>query len=198
MSATIDMAGKKCGQLTVISYAGSVSSRATWNCLCDCGNSKRIDGKSLRSGNTKSCGSCGHGLTYTRVYIIYSMMKQRCNNPKHEAFLKYGGRGIKVCEAWGDVVQFHKDMGDPPSSEHTLDRIDNNKGYSADNCRWATKSQQSQNRRTYINHNQKLADKDVLEIRASKLSSKELSGVYNVSSSSIRHASNGTTFKHLM
>lgn len=77
-------------------------------------------------------------------------MKQRCLNPNNNQFHNYGARGITVCDRWLDSFEnFYNDMGEPPTSSHSLDRIDNDRGYSPDNCRWATPSEQTYNRRDY-------------------------------------------------
>lgn len=85
----------------------------------------------------------------TRLYNIWQMMRQRCNNPRAKGYEDYGGRGITVCERWQQSFDnFVTDMGEPPTKGHTLDRRENDKGYSPDNCRWATKLEQQQNMRT--------------------------------------------------
>ena len=81
------------------------------------------------------------------LYGIWKGMRNRCTNPKNKAYPGYGGRGISVCEAWDDFDQFCQDMGDRPSPTHSIDRIDNDKGYSPDNCRWATPAEQCVNKR---------------------------------------------------
>ena len=89
-------------------------------------------------------------MNLTRTNYLYRAwlgMKQRCTNPKHNAFPNYGGRGITVCDRWMDFCNFVQDMGERPSPDHSLDRKDNDKGYSPDNCRWTTRSEQALNRR---------------------------------------------------
>lgn len=83
-------------------------------------------------------------------WAIWKGMKQRCDNPKRKDYAYYGGRGISYDPKWSTLSGFLADMGDRPSLKHTLDRIDSNKGYSKDNCRWATRSQQARNQRNNI------------------------------------------------
>jgi hypothetical protein len=90
--------------------------------------------------------SGGRGRKPSRAYQAWANMKQRCNNPNHPSYADYGGRGITVCERWADFSAFHVDMGDPPPGL-SLDRIDNDRGYGPDNCRWATQIEQQHNRR---------------------------------------------------
>lgn len=90
-----------------------------------------------------------HGMSKTRLYSIWCGMRERCLNPNNHAFKYYGGNGITVCDEWVyDFIKFYKDMGEPPSRLHSIDRIDSAKGYAPENCRWATKKQQQNNLKT--------------------------------------------------
>jgi len=86
-----------------------------------------------------------HGMSYTRTYKSWSSMIQRVRNPNHQAFARYGGRGITVCTRWLSFDAFYDDMGDRPEGT-SLDRLNNDKGYEPGNCRWATASEQQHNR----------------------------------------------------
>ena len=159
-----DMTGQRFGRLTVLRRAGSTRHReALWLCLCDCGNERTISGSSLRRGYSKSCGclrdeivsntQSTHRKTKTRLYNVWTHMIQRCYNPKHTAYKRYGGRGITVCNEWRNSFQkFHEwamETGyDENAAFHkcTIDRIDNDKGYSPDNCRWVDMKTQRHNR----------------------------------------------------
>ncbi|CAN7498334.1 hypothetical protein LJR231_003507 [Phyllobacterium sp. LjRoot231] len=111
----------------------------------------------LISGNTKSCGCLQkqlaakrrfqHGQSQSGLYKIWSKMKRRCEVPTNNGYHNYGGRGIKVCDAWQSFEQFAADVGPRPSEDYSLDRIDNDKGYSPENVRWATAKTQGRNRR---------------------------------------------------
>lgn len=83
-----------------------------------------------------------------RMYWVWSAIIQRCTNPNCKAYKNYGGRGISVCKEWRDFKNFIADVGEKPSPSHTLDRIDNDKGYFKSNVRWATRKEQVENRRT--------------------------------------------------
>jgi hypothetical protein len=84
------------------------------------------------------------------MYETWATMKARCHNKNHKRYPLYGGRGISVCDRWLDFENFVSDMGQKPSEKHSLDRIDNDKGYCPENCRWASQTEQVRNRRNSI------------------------------------------------
>ena len=116
---------------------------------CYCGNEFETNTSAVKTGNTKSCGCTKtiHNLKNHRLYDTWNNMIQRCTNPKRKEYKNYGGRGIFVCQEWLDVNNFIKDMYLSFIDGLSLDRIDNDKGYSKDNCRWANQTIQSRNTR---------------------------------------------------
>jgi hypothetical protein len=135
--------------------ASKTNTNARWNCRCACGKFSLAYGQDLAKGKVKSCGCLNaerikkHGCSRKPVYNIWKGMFQRCENPKEKAYKNYGGRGITVCDEWRDFNVFLADMGFPAKGL-SLDRIDNSRGYSRDNCRWATDGQQLNNKRNNV------------------------------------------------
>jgi len=152
----IDLTGQVFGRLTVIAYVGIKNRAAIWTCFCKCGNKIKIRTADLRRGHTKSCGCLQkdlsrkrltkHGLWDTPSYQSWRSMKQRCTNPTNIAYKYYGGRGISFCSRWDAFENFFEDMGERPIGL-TLERVDNEKGYSKENCKWANQKEQIRNSR---------------------------------------------------
>jgi len=160
-----DYTGKRFGRLVCVErlpsrVQPSGQKKSMWKVLCDCGNTAEIRGADLASGNTTSCGcfakeSAGksnktHGLSKIHpLFYLWCDMRSRCNSPKDPAYSRYGGRGITVCERWSSFENFIADMGDRPAG-YQLERVNNDLGYSPDNCTWATREAQCRNRRSNI------------------------------------------------
>ena len=159
MSSKLDLVGQKFNRMTVVALSTRVRPKRSaryWVCKCDCGTVKDVRGPELVNGSTTSCGcynaekSRKHGKEGTTIYSVWASMKYRCQNPKSRAYPNYGGRGITVCEAWKDFMNFYADMGDAPEGMD-LDREDNEKGYTPENCRWVSRTVNMNNRRVNLN-----------------------------------------------
>lgn len=147
----IDMSGKRVGRWSINSKSESRNGRVFWECVCDCGTIRFVVGKDLRNKKSTSCGCISKEKTIKRSYkhgdskrgkwnITYkswASMKERCTNPNSRVYKYYGGAGITFDDRWNDYTLFLEDMGERPSLEYSIDRIDNKLGYTKDNCRWA-------------------------------------------------------------
>ena len=144
-------AGVRFGALTVIRDAPTSGPRRALECRCDCGAIKVIMYSNL--ARQKSCGCLRgtHGLAKTPEYTAWVNMNRRCHYPPDPSYWRYGGRGIIVCDEWRhNFAAFYSEIGPRPSALHSLDRIDNNRGYESRNVRWATDAEQKRNMRKNV------------------------------------------------
>lgn len=190
MCSIDNLIGKKFNRLLVISDSGKrkkPKGGVIWECLCDCGKIVYSPGWELKNNKSLSCG-CYHkeimsnlktqlidGRTYTSTYRIYLSIKSRCYNPKNNVFKDYGARGINMSIDWlNDFANFYKDMGEKPEGM-TIERINNELGYSKENCKWASRKEQANNRRSNV----------LIELDGKTLNMKQWSEIYGISNKTI-------------
>lgn len=161
--------GKKFGRLIILEYIGKINGHSYYKCQCNCGTIKKVRLDHLIHGRIRSCGclqreiitegrkkAIKHGKSRTRLYGVLRDMKTRCYNKNASDYKRYGGRGIKICDEWlNNYLSFEKwalENGydeNAPKGKCTIDRIDNDKGYSPENCRFITIAEQNRNK-TYM------------------------------------------------
>ena len=172
MSRPIDLVGQKFGRWTVIRKTEQRQSKSImWECRCDCGTVRVVNGANLRRGLTVSCGCYNseqaikhceamakHDMYKDRLYRVWCGMKARCETPSARNYKNYGGRGISVCEEWKEFIPFYEwaiANGYNDKAEYgkcTIDRIDVNGNYEPSNCRWVDMKTQNNNKRKGETH----------------------------------------------
>jgi hypothetical protein len=176
---TLELIGRRFGKLVVQDrhLYNDKHNKTLWNCICDCGKQATIVGSNLTSGHTTSCGcyrkdkiiesNFSHGMCEIPEYGIWANMIQRSTNSNTPNYSDYGGRGITVCDRWLNSFEaFYEDMGPRPSPNHSIDREENDKGYYKDNCRWATPTEQANNKRNNVRY--KLNETDLTHAEISR------------------------------
>lgn len=148
-----NLTGKKIGRWTITKKLPRSGGHGFYRAKCVCGTKRVLREIDLKRNHSKSCGCLRvdrvtvHGMRYTTEYNSWMSMISRCTRKEHQSYPYYGGRGITICKRWDTFKNFIQDMGNKPTPSHSIDRIDNDKGYYPKNCKWSTKSQQRKNQR---------------------------------------------------
>jgi DNA-binding CsgD family transcriptional regulator len=193
---TAHMIGQTFDQLTVLFRAANDGSRAMFVCQCSCGKKTTTSGTRLRSGKTKSCGcrrsenmrkiAKKHGNSAHPLYVRWLNMHNRCYDPAHNRYYRYGGRGIFVCERWHDFNLYLEDVLPTYREGLTLDRIDNDGSYSPDDFRWASYRVQARNRPACVVTEKEIADMRRMYV-GTGCTQKEVGEAFGYSRDTVKH-----------
>lgn len=190
----INLAGKRFGRWSVLRQSEEKGNRGQvkWDCVCDCGGRKAVQSCALTKAQSKSCGCLvkeadhakTHGLSKSRIYRIYRHMINRCSNRNVESYYLYGERGIKVCEEWLNFEGFYQwSMLNGYKENLSIDRKNNDLGYSPENCQWSTVFEQARNRRNTIGSHEKA--KEIRRLRAHGAKNKDIARICGVSRTTV-------------
>ncbi len=204
MGKLIDLTGKKFGKLTVIKRAPNKNKEVYWDCYCDCGNNTIKKGKSLKNGDTKSCGclkgnhKITHGMTGTVYHKLWKNIKNRCFNKNSPDYYLYGERGISLYDDWiNNFKNFYdyliENLGERPD-DYSLDRMDCDKNYEPGNLRWADNNTQARNQRNNQIQNINEANEIRRLFKNKKHNRQELATKFNCSINVIRQIINNETW----
>ena len=194
---TQGLTGHQIGKWSVCeSFPHQTRRERLYRCVCACGTEKTVKHTHLVNGKTSSCGCSWttHGMSRSNEYRVWDSMIRRCHSPSHYAFKDYGARGITVCDKWKNFEGFIEDMGFQPEGL-SIERINNDLGYSKENCKWATVTEQARNRRST-----KLDEDKVVQIQIlleTGVSQDKIASQFFVSRSNIGHIAQGITWRQL-
>lgn len=166
-----DITGQVINQRLVLGFAGHRNAHRYWHTQCQlCGRVAKVEGGSVKLSSCRCLSvektvkrSRTHGMSKSPLYAVWRTMVDRCHNPNQKSYPSYGGRGIKVCLRWQESFEnFYEDMGERPSDDHSIDRKDNDGDYTPENCKWATRKEQTAHTRnskllTYKGRTQSMA-----------------------------------------
>jgi hypothetical protein len=198
----IDITGQRFGSWTVLARGDTIGGHPKWLCRCDCGTERQVIGYKLRNGTRTNCGCqhqpfTKHGAARlgkkTRLYVAWMNMRHRCHDRNRPQWKDYGGRGITICPEWQAFGIFRDwALSHGYADNLTIDRVDNDLGYSPGNCRWATRQEQAANQRTT-----KLTVEQVRNIRVDPRVYRAIAADYGVSRSNIKLIKNGKAWVHV-